>query len=84
MRIDAINLRQLLRPARIDAVGDFAERAETAFEIALHVRRALPMRAGARGQLVGARLAPGLHELARHLDVALEADVAVVDHVSPG
>ncbi len=35
-------------------------------------------------QLVGASAAPGLDQLARHLDVALEADVAIVDHVSPG
>jgi hypothetical protein len=91
VRIDGIGERisgalplapQSLRPARVHAVGHLAQRAESRLEIALEIRRALPLRGGARRQFVRAKATPRLHQFPCHLDVALQADVKVIDHIA--
>ena len=76
-----ISALQPLRPARVDAVGHRAAAPRARASRSLCMSAALCRCAlDARRQLAGARSAPRLDQLARHLDVALEADVPVVDH----
>src|SRR5215831_5724442 len=74
-------LPEATRPLRVDAVGDSVQILKAFAQIALDVCARLPRTRRAGWKLVRAARAPGLDQFARHIDMALESDVQLTDHV---
>src|SRR5712671_4726257 len=66
---------QSLDPAPVEARGDRVERTHALLQPLEHLLRGLHRRPGLRDELLSPVLAPGADQLARHLDVALHAEV---------
>src|SRR5882672_2260045 len=66
---------QSLDPAPVETRGDRVERTHALLQPLEHLLRGLHRRPGLRNQLLPPVLAPGADQLARHLDVALHAEV---------
>src|SRR5467141_1897310 len=66
---------QSFDPAPVETRGDRVERTHALPQPLEHLLRGLHRRPGLRNQLLPPVLAPGADQLARHLDVALHAEV---------
>src|SRR5216683_8019525 len=68
-------MRQSSRPMGVNIVGDARKRGKPCVDVLEDIGLALYRASRLRRQLIATVCAPALDHLARHLDVALEADM---------